>query len=69
MERGVLGEAFGAATLEAYVPHMVDRGYMMEEDHVSFLGSGWEEETPEAEPFQEPEASPTAPAAAATGYL
>ena len=43
--------------LEAYVFHMVDRGYMREEDHGSFLGSGWEEEVPEAELFQEPHGS------------
>ena len=34
------GEAFGAATPEAYVPHMVDQEYALEEDHRSFLGSG-----------------------------
>ena len=44
-------EAFGAATPEPYVPHMVDQEYALEEDHGSFLGPGWEEETPEAEPF------------------
>ena len=51
------GEAFGVAAPEAYVPRMVDRGYMLEEDHDSFLGSGWEEEAPEAELFQEPHGS------------
>ena len=54
---GHYGEVFGAATSEAYVPHMVDREYALEEDHGSFLGPGWEEETPEAEPFQEPRGS------------
>ena len=44
-------------TLEAYVPHMVDQGYTLEEDHGSFLGPGWEEEAPEAETFQEPPGS------------
>ena len=38
------GEAFGAETLEAYVPHMVDQEYALEDDHVSFLGPGWEED-------------------------
>ena len=56
---GHYSEAFGAATLEAYVPHMVDREYALEDDHDSFLGPGWEEETPEAEPFQEPQGSLT----------
>ena len=42
---------------EAYVPRMADRGYTLEEDHGSFLGSGWEEEVPEAEIFQEPHGS------------
>ena len=51
------GEAFGVVTSEAYVPHMVDREYALEEDHGSFLGRGWEEETPKAEPFQEPQGS------------
>ena len=45
------GEAFGAVTPEAYVPHMVDREYALEEYHGSFLGPGWEEEAPEAELF------------------
>ena len=40
------GEAFVVKAPEAYVPHMVDRGYALEEDHGSFLGSGWEEEAP-----------------------
>ena len=48
------GEAFGVVTPEAYVPHMVDREYALEEDHDSFLGPGWEEEALEAELFQEP---------------
>ena len=56
---GHYGEVFGAVTLEAYVPHMVDREYALEDDPGSFLGSGWEEETPEAEPFQEPRGSLT----------
>ena len=51
------GEAFGVVTPEAYVPHMVDREYALEEDHGSFLGPGWGEETPEAELFQEPQES------------
>ena len=37
---GHYGEAFGAVTPEAYVPHMVDREYTLEEDHNSFLGPG-----------------------------
>ena len=36
---------------------MVDRECALEEDHGSFLGPGWEEETPEPEPFQEPQGS------------
>ena len=52
------GEAFGAVTPEAYVPHMVDREYALEEDRDSFLGPGWEEEAPEAELFQEPREGP-----------
>ena len=44
-------------TPEAYVPHMVDRGYALEEDHSFFLGTGWEEEVTEAELFQEPHGS------------
>ena len=56
---GHYGEVFGAATSEAYVPHMVDREYALEDDHGSFLGPGWEEEMPEAEPFQEPQGSLT----------
>ena len=51
---GRYSEAFGVAASEAYVPRMVDREYALEDDPGSFLGSGWEEETPEAEPFQEP---------------
>ena len=51
------GEVFEAVTSEAYVPRMVDREYALEDDPGSFLGSGWEEETPEAEPFQEPQGS------------
>ena len=54
---GHYGEVFGAATLEAYVPHMVEREYALEGDPSSFLGTGWEEETPEVEPFQEPQGS------------
>ena len=34
---------------------MVDRECALEEDHGSFLGPGWSEETPEAGLFQEPE--------------
>ena len=52
---GHYSEAFGVAASEAYVPHMVDREFALEEDHGSFLGPGWEEETPEAEPFQKPQ--------------
>ena len=51
------GEAFGVVTPGAYVPHMVDREYALEDDHDSFLGPGWEEEAPEAELFQEPHGS------------
>ena len=36
---------------------MVDWEYALEEDHGLFLGLGWEEETLEAEPFQEPQGS------------
>ena len=43
--------------LEAYVPHMVDREYALEEDHGLFLGPGWEEAALEAELFQEPHGS------------
>ena len=50
-------EAFGVVTPEAYVPHMVDRGYALEEDHGPFLGPSWEEKAPEAELFQEPHGS------------
>ena len=56
---GNYSEAFGAATPEAYVPHMVDREYALEDEPDLFLGSGWEEETPKAEPFQEPQGSLT----------
>ena len=41
-------EAFGVAASEAYVPHMVDREYVLEDDHDSFPWPGWEEEAPEA---------------------
>lgn len=34
------GEAFGVATSEAYVPHMVDREYTLEDNHGSFLWPG-----------------------------
>ena len=54
---GHYGEVFGVTAPEAYVPRMVDRGYTLEEDHGSFLGSGWEEEAPEADLFQEPHGS------------
>ena len=37
---GHYGEVFGAATSEAYVPHMVDREYALEEDPTSFPGPG-----------------------------
>ena len=37
---GHYDEAFGAATSEAYVLHMVDREYALEGDHGSFLGPG-----------------------------
>ena len=56
---GHYGEVFEVATSEAYVPHMVDWEYMLEDDPGSFLGSGWEKETPKAEPFQEPQGSLT----------
>ena len=56
---GHYDEVFGAAASEAYAPHMVDREYALEDEHGSFLGPGWEEETPEAEPFQEPQGSLT----------
>ena len=51
---GHYGENRGVAVPEAYVPHMVDRECALEEDHGSFLGPGWSEETPEAKLFQEP---------------
>ena len=56
---GHYGEVFEAATSEAYVPRMVDREYALEDNPSAFLGSGWEEETPEAEPFEEPQGSLT----------
>ena len=52
------GAAFGMTALEEYVPHMMDQGHAQEEDHGSFLGPSWGEETPEAELFQEPRESP-----------
>ena len=52
---GRYGEAHGAVAPEAYVPRMVDQGCALEEDHGSFLGPGWGEETPGAELFQEPQ--------------
>lgn len=52
---GHYGEALGAMAPEAYVPHMVDQECALEEDHGSFLGPGWGEETSEAELFQEPQ--------------
>lgn len=59
----LLSEAFGVVVPEAYMPQMVDRGYTLEKDHSSFLGSGLEEEAPEAELFKSlTEASTT------TGY-
>ena len=42
---------------EAYVPRMVNQGCALEEDHGSFLGPGWGEETPKAELFWEPQES------------
>ena len=51
---GCYGKAHGAVAPEAYVPRMVDQGCALEEDHGSFLGPGWGEETPGAELFQEP---------------
>ena len=54
---GHYSEALGAAPPEAYMPLMVGQECALEEDHGSFLGPGWEEETPEAEPFQEPPGS------------
>ena len=67
---GHYNEAFGAAAPEAYVPHMVDQGRALEEDHGPFLGPGWGEETPEAELFQEPgKASSTTLEAATSGYF
>ena len=56
---GHYGEVFEVVALEAYVPRMVEREYALEDDPGSFLGPGWEEETPEAEPFQEPQGSLT----------
>ena len=52
---GHYNEALGAMAPEAYVPHMVDQGRALEEDHGTFLGPGWGEETPEAELFREPQ--------------
>ena len=52
---GHYSENRGAVAPEAYVLRMVDRECAMEEDHGSFLGPGWGEETPEAELFQEPQ--------------
>ena len=56
---GHYSEAHGAVAPKAYVPHMVDRECALEEDHGSFLGPGWEEETPESKPFQGPQGSLT----------
>ena len=55
---GHYGEAHGMVAPEAYVPRMVDRECALEEDHGSFPGPGWSEETPEAELFQEPQEGP-----------
>ena len=55
---GHYGEAFGAAAPEAYAPHMVDQGHALEEDHGSFLGPRWGEETLKAELFSEPREGP-----------
>ena len=52
---GHYDEVFGVVAPEAYGPHMVDQGHAQEEDHGSFLGPGWGEETPEAELCQEPQ--------------
>ena len=54
---GHFGEVFGAMALEAYVPRVMDQEYAPEDDPSSFLESGWEEETLEAEAFQEPPGS------------
>ena len=48
---GHFGEVFEATASEAYVPRMVDQEYPMEDDPGSFVKPGWEEETPEVEPF------------------
>ena len=56
---GHYGEVFGVTAPEAYVPRMMDQGYMPEDDPGSFLGPGWEEEALGAEAFQEPPESPT----------
>ena len=48
---GHYSEAFRVAASEEYMPHMMDQGHAQEEDHGSFLGPSWGEETPEAELF------------------
>ena len=52
------GAAFGVATPEEYVPHMMDQGRTHEDEQGSLLGPSWGDETPEAELFQEPRGGP-----------
>ena len=54
---GHFGEVSGATAPDAYVPSMMDQEYTPEDDPGSFLEPGWEEETLEAEAFQEPPGS------------
>ena len=56
---GHFGEVFGATASEAYVPHMVDQEYMLEDDPGLFLEPGWEVEALEAGTFQESSGSLT----------
>lgn len=48
------GEVFGVTAPEAYVPHMMDQGYALEDDLGSLIGEEWGEGALGAEAFQEP---------------
>ena len=45
------GAAFGVATTEEYVPHMMDQGHPREGKQGSLLSPSWGDEAPEAELF------------------
>src|SRR4051812_44910783 len=49
---------FGMAAPEEYVPQTMDQGHAHEGEQGSLLSPSWGDETPEAEPFQEPRDSP-----------